>query len=404
MFSPTSHRQTNSCSDDIPLPNFPDPEYGVVSGCKKYRTIDDAISRIPRDANCHLDMVKTLPVERERTPYDPNRLAKCITTNGGQTNYHPSGLRNFSPRERASLQTFRNAYKFVGSSGEVNRQVGNAVPPMVWRAFVGAIMKTLDDFAKDLIDAAGAPVPARPAPPPPPTPAPTPPSARAGAVAAAAAAGAATAPPRRPPPRAAPRRRRHVATHEERLALYRTFMNARRGIGNVPSPRRRYRTPTPDYDVRTSPVASTRALAAPRVVAGMPRSAGERDRSAVHRARAERRAAMPRRLRARLEEAVERFERGVAAGRASSAAAAAAAAAAGSAAAATMMVSVPVLQPVVLPLRRPLGSRAPPATSPAGPITPPSEPETDVHVVGVDVAVVRAGQMVDPAENVIVLD
>jgi hypothetical protein len=102
----------------------------------------------------------------ERTPYDPRRLAKCITTNGGQTNYHPSGLRNFSPRERARLQTFRNAYRFTGTVGEVNRQVGNAVPPAVWRGFMGSVAQCLRDFAHGRIDAAGAPRPARPLPAP----------------------------------------------------------------------------------------------------------------------------------------------------------------------------------------------------------------------------------------------
>ena len=102
----------------------------------------------------------------ERTPYDPHRLAKCITTNGGQTNYHPSGLRNFSPRERARLQTFRNAYRFTGTVGEVNRQVGNAVPPAVWRCFMGSVAQCLRDFAHGRIDAAGAPQLRRPIPVP----------------------------------------------------------------------------------------------------------------------------------------------------------------------------------------------------------------------------------------------
>jgi hypothetical protein len=100
----------------------------------------------------------------ERTPYDGRRLAKCVTTNGGQMNYHPCGKRSFTPRERARLQTFRNSYEFVGTVGEVNRQVGNAVPPAVWRRFMAVVASTLRDFGHGRIDASGERAP----PPPPP--------------------------------------------------------------------------------------------------------------------------------------------------------------------------------------------------------------------------------------------
>lgn len=121
---------------------------------------------MPPDATCHLDMAgKPFEEYRERTPYDPKTtMAKCLTTNGGQS-YHWSGKRNLTPRERARLQTFRNSYWFEGNAGDVNRQVGNAVPPLVWKAFMDVIVKTLRDWAHGRIDAQGNPVQGAPATP-----------------------------------------------------------------------------------------------------------------------------------------------------------------------------------------------------------------------------------------------
>ena len=40
-------------------------------------------------------------------------------------------FRRFTPREAASIQSFPNSFKFVGSDADAYRQIGNAIPPVV---------------------------------------------------------------------------------------------------------------------------------------------------------------------------------------------------------------------------------------------------------------------------------
>ena len=68
-------------------------------------------------------------------------LAKTITCGGGE-NYHPSGLRGFTTREFASLQTFPVSHQFW--KVETRKQIGNAVPPMLARALYREIIKSLE--------------------------------------------------------------------------------------------------------------------------------------------------------------------------------------------------------------------------------------------------------------------
>ena len=44
--------------------------------------------------------------------------------------------RRFTPREAATIQSFPNSFKFVGSEGDAYRQIGNAIPPVLaWHIF-----------------------------------------------------------------------------------------------------------------------------------------------------------------------------------------------------------------------------------------------------------------------------
>ena len=79
-----------------------------------------------------------------RTPFDGNTQAKCITTSGGQNNYHPSGRRPYTVRELACLQTFPLEHEFADECNTMlKKQVGNAVPPLFARALMEACKKSM---------------------------------------------------------------------------------------------------------------------------------------------------------------------------------------------------------------------------------------------------------------------
>lgn len=54
---------------------------------------------------------------------------------------HPKENRALTPREAARLQSFPDRYAFVG--GNVARQIGNAVPPLLARAVAGSVLASL---------------------------------------------------------------------------------------------------------------------------------------------------------------------------------------------------------------------------------------------------------------------
>ncbi|KAE9978273.1 hypothetical protein EG327_007455 [Venturia inaequalis] len=139
----------------VPLPEFPKATHGPPgSGLASYRTVRDAISKIPVTASWHLDYQS--PYAISKPAYDA-RTAKssCITRNGGNRP-HPSGKRPFTPREMASLQGFPDSYAFVGSGvTEVRKQIGNAIPPNVWKHYVKSCVDTLERFDGGLIDETG---------------------------------------------------------------------------------------------------------------------------------------------------------------------------------------------------------------------------------------------------------
>ena len=101
-------------------------------------TVNQAINRIP--TNCSLHNPDT--VERFQKPrYDGDKpLTSTITCGTGQS-YHPSGTRKFTLREIACLQGFPLEHEF-GNRG-VRKQIGNAVPPIVAKAFFETIVKHL---------------------------------------------------------------------------------------------------------------------------------------------------------------------------------------------------------------------------------------------------------------------
>ena len=123
------------------LPDFPRPTHGNEPGLRRFQTIHDAISRIPRNAQYHDTHVHF--ADGPRPAYSPDRPAFTLTCGGGENNYHPSGKRRYTVREMASLQTFPLSHHFCGNKTSAKRQIGNAVPPKLARTFLNACVESL---------------------------------------------------------------------------------------------------------------------------------------------------------------------------------------------------------------------------------------------------------------------
>jgi DNA (cytosine-5)-methyltransferase 1 len=75
-----------------------------------------------------------------KAPWDPEQLARTITTSGGQ-NYHWDGKRDFTLLEYAMLQGFPTWHRFEGRC--VKRQIGNAFAPTVVKALYQHLVRWL---------------------------------------------------------------------------------------------------------------------------------------------------------------------------------------------------------------------------------------------------------------------
>ncbi|KAH0367979.1 S-adenosyl-L-methionine-dependent methyltransferase, partial [Aureobasidium melanogenum] len=134
-----------------PLPDFPMPTHAAspsepVPGLRPSVTIAEALQPIRHNTPNHNPAA--LPA-RDLAPYSPQQLVRgCITTSGGQNNWHPSGKRHFTEREYACLQTFPLVHVFVGTRSSVVQQVGNAVPPAFSQKLFESIRKTFEEVDK----------------------------------------------------------------------------------------------------------------------------------------------------------------------------------------------------------------------------------------------------------------
>ena len=74
---------------------------------------------------------------------EPSYTITCYFTNVSSGPFvHPSANRSLTPREAARLQSFPDRYRFV--ERQVQRQIGNAVPPLLARAVATEIAGTFD--------------------------------------------------------------------------------------------------------------------------------------------------------------------------------------------------------------------------------------------------------------------
>ncbi|WP_395754692.1 DNA cytosine methyltransferase [uncultured Megasphaera sp.] len=107
--------------------------------------VKDTIALVPEGGN-----YKDLPAgwgesrkfHEAWTRYDGNKPSKTIDT-GHRNHFHYKYNRVPTIRENARLQSFPDDFIFVGTKTQQNRQVGNAVPPLLGYALGKVLMKII---------------------------------------------------------------------------------------------------------------------------------------------------------------------------------------------------------------------------------------------------------------------
>jgi len=92
-------------------------------------------SHLELDCHTRLDHCHATSIYGRIDPTQPapTMTTRCTTPSCGRF-VHPTEDRGLTLREAAVLQTFPLGYQFCGNYGEVERQIGNAVPPRLARA------------------------------------------------------------------------------------------------------------------------------------------------------------------------------------------------------------------------------------------------------------------------------
>ena len=126
------------------LPSFPAPTHG--QGLKPLVTVNTTLSMLRgQPIEDHMRALSVITTKAGR-PYDGNQpLRSCITTNGGEANWHPRGHRPFRLYELAGLQSFPIDHRFPADLGYVaiRTQIGNAVPVCVQKAILDECRTTM---------------------------------------------------------------------------------------------------------------------------------------------------------------------------------------------------------------------------------------------------------------------
>lgn len=115
------------------LPPLPPPTHSKngAGGLKPWATPKTVLAPLARCRGHELHRpALSRRFDPPKAPWDPNQLARTITTNGGQ-NYHWDGTRDFTLLEYAVLQGFPPWHRFRGRY--VKKQIGNAFAPTVVR-------------------------------------------------------------------------------------------------------------------------------------------------------------------------------------------------------------------------------------------------------------------------------
>jgi DNA (cytosine-5)-methyltransferase 1 len=117
----------------------------------------ERLSRIPKDGGsrsalpehlelrCHKGRTNDFPDVYGRMKWDdvaPTLTTGCTDLTKGRF-AHPRDDRAITLREAALLQSFPVQYRFVGNSGEIAQQIGNAVPVMMVRTMARSLIECI---------------------------------------------------------------------------------------------------------------------------------------------------------------------------------------------------------------------------------------------------------------------
>lgn len=112
-------------------------------GSKHTDHVINVISQVPEGGN-HKDLPPGVGDSRKFneawTRYHSNKPSKTIDT-GHRNHFHYKWNRIPTVRENARLQSFPDEFVFLGSKTEQNRQVGNAVPPILGSILANELIK-----------------------------------------------------------------------------------------------------------------------------------------------------------------------------------------------------------------------------------------------------------------------
>lgn len=114
---------------------------------KHTEMVKDVIAQVPEGGN-HKDLPEGVGTSRKFneawTRYHSQKPSKTIDT-GHRNHFHYKENRVPTIRENARLQSFSDDFIFTGTRTQQNRQVGNAVPPLLGQVLAEEILKYLNE-------------------------------------------------------------------------------------------------------------------------------------------------------------------------------------------------------------------------------------------------------------------
>lgn len=116
-------------------------------GSKHTELVINVISQVPEGGN-HKDLPPGVGESRKFneawTRYHSQKPSKTIDT-GHRNHFHYKWNRIPTVRENARLQSFPDEFEFLGSKTDQNRQVGNAVPPILGSVLAEQLIKIISN-------------------------------------------------------------------------------------------------------------------------------------------------------------------------------------------------------------------------------------------------------------------